>query len=278
MRTGAVVRRRQLGRALRELREAAGFSLEVAAPRLDWSSSKLSRIENGQQAVDVHGVRSMLDLYDGAQRWEELVELTRQTRQKGWWRAYGLDDRGYVPLEAAACLVRDVTLGVVPGLLQTPDYARALFESSATPRSAEYIDNAVEVRMVRQRRLKSEDDPLTLVAIIDESVVLRPVGGAAAMRRQLDHLVEAMALPAVTLQVLPLGLGGRPAMSAVFTLLSFGDTGIPDMVYADHPMGAIHLDKESDVARAILVFDRLQSLALCHDDSLELIKRAAVQL
>jgi transcriptional regulator with XRE-family HTH domain len=105
---GAVVRRLHLGRILRELREQAGLSLEVAAPSFDWSSSKLSRIENGRQGVDVHGVRTMMDVYGvvGPQ-WEELLDLTRAASEKGWWRAYGLDDKGYVPLEAEATLVRE---------------------------------------------------------------------------------------------------------------------------------------------------------------------------
>jgi hypothetical protein len=96
---GAVVRRLHLGRILRELREHAGLSLEVAAPALDWSSSKLSRIENGRQGVDVHGVRTMMDIYGvGGPQWDELLDLTRSASTKGWWRAFGLDDKGYVPL------------------------------------------------------------------------------------------------------------------------------------------------------------------------------------
>lgn len=138
--TGAVVRRLQLGPELRALRETAGLSLEAAGPRPHWSASKLSRIESGQQGMDVHGVRSMLDLYDGAERWEELIGLTRQTGEKGWWREYGLDDKGYVPLEAEARTVRDVPLGLVPGLLQTEPYARAIFESSVERHTDEQID------------------------------------------------------------------------------------------------------------------------------------------
>ena len=106
-RNGSVVRRRILGRQLRLLREQAGFTLEAAAPVLDWSVSKLSRIETAQQSIDVHGVRSMLDLYDvGGDRWGELVALTRETRRKGWWRAYKLGDMSYVGFEAEACRVQ----------------------------------------------------------------------------------------------------------------------------------------------------------------------------
>ncbi len=131
---GSVVRRRQLARLLRAMREESGLTLEQAAPRLDWSTSKLNRIEMAQQNVDVHGVKSMLDLYDvGGDRWTQVIELARAVRQRGWWRVYGSDDRGYVPLEAEASLVRDYTLGYAPGLLQTADYAREIFRSSLYP-------------------------------------------------------------------------------------------------------------------------------------------------
>ncbi len=277
-RNGSVVRRIQLGRALRELREAAGLSVEVAAPRLDWSSSKLSRTENGQQAVDVHGVRSMLDLYGvGGGRWTELIELTRQTRQKGWWRAYGLDDKGYVPLEAEASLVRDFTLTYVPGLLQTADYARTLFRSSLRRRTEAEVQNAVAIRVIRARRLTAETAPLELVAIMDEAALHRPVGGPAVFRTQLSHLIETAALPTVTLQVLPHSIGAYPGMSAVFTVLSFGDLGMVDMAYVEHPMGAVHMDKAADVSRATLTFDHLRSLALSPGDSVALIERVAAQ-
>lgn len=277
-RNGSVVRRMQLGRALRELRDAAGLSVEVAAPQLDWSSSKLSRIENGQQAVDVHGVRSMLDLYGaGGERWTELIELTRQTRQKGWWRAYGLDDLGYVPLETEATLVRDFTIAFVPGLLQTADYARALFRSSLRRYAGAELENAVTVRMIRAQRLVAETAPLELVAIVDEAVLHRPVGGSAVMPAQLAHLTEVAALPTVTLQVLPQSLGAYHGLEAAFTLLSFGDLGVADIAYVEHPMGALHIDKAADVARATLAFDHLRSLALGPGDSVALIERVAAQ-
>jgi transcriptional regulator with XRE-family HTH domain len=277
-RNGSTGVRRQLGRRLRLLREQAGLTLEEAAPALDWSTSKLSRIENAQQRVDTHGVRSMLDLYGvGGDQWGELIELTRLAWQRGWWRAYGLDDKGYVPLETEASLVRDFTVCYVPGLLQTADYARALFLASLTRRTEEQLENAIAVRMIRQRRLTSADDPLELVAIIDESVLLRPVGGRPVMATQLERLIEAAALDTVTLQVLPIGVGAHPAMTAVFTLLSFGELNEPDMAYVEHPMGAVHLSKERDVARATLVFDRLRSDALSPVDSVVLIRRVLEQ-
>ncbi|MBA2308151.1 MAG: helix-turn-helix domain-containing protein [Pseudonocardiales bacterium] len=273
-RNGSVVRQRQLGRTLRELREEAGLTLEEAAPRLDWSTSKLSRIEIAQQSIDVHGVRSMLDLYGvGGERWTQILELTRQARERGWWRAYGLTGLGYVAIETEATLVRDFTLGFVPGLLQTADYAHALFTASLNRRTDAQRENQIAVRMIRQERLTSTEHPLALVAIVEESVLYRPVGGAEVMRAQHIHLMEAAELPTVTLQVLPGDIGAHPGLDGAFTLLSFGELDEPDVAYVEHPMGAVHLQKEADVARATLVFDGLRSDALSPTDSGALIRR-----
>jgi transcriptional regulator with XRE-family HTH domain len=278
-RNGAVVRRLQLGRILRELREEAGLSLEVAAPALDWSSSKLSGIENGRQGVDVHGVRTMMDIYGvvGSQ-WDELLDLTRVVSTKGWWRAYGLDDTGYVPLETEASLVRDVTLGLVPGLLQTEEYMRAIFGSRLDPFAPDLLEGAVGARMIRQKRLTSDDDPLELIALIDEAAVRRQVGGPAAMRRQCLHLIAAADLKRVTLHVLPASVEVRPAMSGGFTLLTFEDLDLPDIAYAEHPLGSTNTDKPAAVDRANRLFARLHSLALDPDDSVALIQRVAAEM
>jgi len=273
---GSVIRKRILGRRLRLLREEAGLTLEAAAPALDWSTSTLSCIETGQQAPNVHGVRSMLDLYDaGGAVWEELVTLTREVRQKGWWRAYGIGDTSFVGFETEATLEQDFTLDYVPGLLQTPDYARALFAASVLRRSPAELDNEVAVRMIRQQRLSSASDPIQLVAVIDESVLHRPIGGADVLAAQLAHLLDVAQLDSVTLQVLPTSTIRRTAMGSGFIVLSFGDLGQPDMAYVEHALGALLLDKESDVATARLKFDQLRSEALNPADSVNLIRRAA---
>ena len=272
------LRRRQLGRELRELREAAGISLDEAAPQLDISTSSLSRIEKGQQAVTVHVVRSMLDLYDvGGPRWAQLIELTRQARKPGWWRAYGIDDFGYIPLEAEATLVRTYVLGLVPGLLQTEDYARALFEAAVLPLTPEELDAQVLVRMIRQRRLVDDDYPLELITVVDESALRRPIGGRNVMRAQLNRLVEAAELDRVTLQVLPAHVGARPALSGDFIVLSFDLLGLPDMAYAENALGSAQIEEEALVTRASMVFDRLRSLALSPTDSVALIRKLAEQ-
>ncbi|MGD9530399.1 helix-turn-helix domain-containing protein [Pseudonocardia sp.] len=273
-RNGSQVRRRILARELRKLREAAGLTLEEAAPRLDFSDSTLSRIENAQQGANVHAVKSMLDLYDAGDRWEELLALARVAKQRGWWQAYGLGGGGasYVGFETEAGRVRDFTVSYVPGLLQTADYARALFAAGMVWDSGQALENAVAVRTIRQERLTDSENPLHLEAIIDEAALRRPVGGPAVHRAQLEHLLRAVELPTVTLQVLPTRVGAHPALASPFTLLSFGDLGEPDIAYVEHTLGAVTFDKEPDVARARLFFDRLRAEALGLADSAALVR------
>jgi transcriptional regulator with XRE-family HTH domain len=276
---GSVVHRRILGRRLRLLREHAGLTLEEAAPQLDWSTSTLSRIENGQQAPHVHGVRSMMDLYGLAgEKWDDLLQLTREVRQKGWWRAYGMDDFSYVGFETEASSVLDFTLAYVPGLLQIPEYSEALFVDSGVHRTPAQVADAVAVRTIRQERLTADDRPLELLAIFDESVLTRPIGGREVLGAQLRHVVEAAGLPSVTVQVLPHSVGAHPALASAFTLLRFEHLGEPDIAYVEHTVGALQLEKVADVDRARLVFDRLRSAALDPEQSLARIREAAAQV
>jgi transcriptional regulator with XRE-family HTH domain len=279
MRSGTLVRRRQLARILRELRQKSGLTIKDAAPKLDFSPSKLSRIENAHQGVDVHVVRTMMDVFGvGGDQWNAILALTREASAKGWWRAYGLDDQGYVPLEAEASAVREYTVNYLPGLLQTADYARALFESSMHIGSRAVRENDVEIRMIRQERLRARENPLELIAVIEESAVRRMIGGSDVMCAQLAHVLEAAELDTVTIQVLPANVTAHPSVTGAFTVLSFDGLGEPDIGYVEHPMGSIHIEKAEDVARGRLVFDHLRSLALGPAESAALIERVAVQM
>lgn len=271
-----MVRRRQLARQLRVLRERAGLTLEAAAPELDWSTSKLSRIETGQQAVDVHGVRSMLDLYRvGGDDWAEIIELCREARQRGWWRAYGLGDDSYVGFENEATTVLDYTLAYIPGLLQTAEYARAVIKTAEGRRDR--LSNFVTARLIRQERLSSAEHPLELITVIDEGGLRRVVGNPRIHRAQLHHLLHAADLDSVTLQVLPASVGAHAAMVSPFTILQFADLGEPDLAYVEHTLGALFIEKKPDVQRARLLFDKLRSNALSPTDSVDLIKQLADQ-
>jgi transcriptional regulator with XRE-family HTH domain len=278
MRSGTLVRRRQLARLLRELRQSSGMTIEAAAPLLDFSPAKLSRIENAHQTVDVHAVRTMMDVFGVVGgRWDEILELTREANSKGWWRAYGLDDQGYVPLEAEASAVREYTVSVVPGLLQTTDYARALFEDGPRQATRAERENDVAVRMIRQGRLRAAEQPLELIAVIEEAALRRVTGGPDVMCAQLAHVLEVSELDAVTVQVLPMELGTHPGLGGAFILLSFDGLGEPDIGYVEHPLGAVHIEKAEDVARGRVVFDRLRARALSPADSIALIERVATQ-
>lgn len=278
MRANGTLRQRRLGRELRRLREEAGLTLEDAAPQLDWSTSKLSRIEIGQQSVDVHGVRSMLDLYDvGGDRWTEIIDLTREARQKGWWHPYGIRDQGYLGLETDAAVVHNYQLAYVPGLLQTEEYMRTLFRNSRRCPAEAEIQRDVRVRLLRQRRL-TERPTLELIAIVDESALRRPVGGADVMRAQLQNMVKRAALPSVCLQVLPLSLGVHSGLNGSFTVLGFNDPDEPEVAYVEHTVSAVHMEKEAEVSICNLVFDRLRSEALSPQDSIALVERLAAEL
>ncbi|HEY4005725.1 MAG TPA: helix-turn-helix transcriptional regulator [Pseudonocardia sp.] len=271
-------RRRQLARRLKTLRERNRLTLEEVCEPMQFSTSKLNRIENAENLIDIHELKSLLDIYCvTADRWPEYFDMLAAAKQRGWWRAYGLDDRGYVPMEADASLVRDFSLACVPGLLQTADYARTMLRASLAQRSSERLRNDLAVRMIRQKRLTSADDPLHLVAIVDESALHRPVGGPAVMAEQLAQLVERAALNTVTLQVLPTNHGAHIAQAGTFSLLSFDELGEPDVAYAEHPLGATHTDREAAVSRATMTFDRLRSDALSPADSEALVRRAAEQ-
>ncbi len=219
--------RRRLGRRLRTMRESAGLSLEAAAERLDKKRSALHRIETGVTKADVHFVRSAMDLYDAYD--PGLLDQTREAAKPAWFRAYGIADMGYVDVETFAVTVREFPGLNLPGLLQTEGYVRAMLGQGRRRRSEEQIANDVRVRLIRQKRLRDVENPLDLVAVVDEASLRRQVGGVEVMRGQLRHLIEVADLPTVGLQVLPLGAGVHSSMDGAFTLLSFPQPQDPDM-------------------------------------------------
>ena len=208
MTTGPTVRRRRLGTELRRLREANGLKLEEVAAQLGVAPSTLSRIETGKAPTKSAYLSQMLETYgvtDAEQR-QVLVDMAREGHRKGWWAAYddvlpsGFDI--YVGLEAETAAIRGYEISVVHGLLQTPDYARAVLREMFPRHTAEQIGRLVDLRIERQRRL-DDDPPLELWAILDEAVIRRPVGGTAVMCAQLEHLLAMAERPGLTLQILP---------------------------------------------------------------------------
>lgn len=252
-----------------------GLSTEEVAVRMEMSSSALNRVELGG-SINIHALRSLLDLFGVPyDRWPEYENMLRAGAERGWWHAFGLKDQGYVPLEADATLVRDYNPLVLPGLLQTADYAKELFTASGERRSDEKLRNAIAVRMIRQKRLTSTEDPIELIAVIPESLLHQRIGSLKLMAKQLANLLKVASLDTVTLQVIPHEIGAHPAMSGMFTLLSFGDLGEPDVVYIEHAVGAVNSDKEALVELATLKFEQLRAVALSPEDSVTLIRGIA---
>jgi transcriptional regulator with XRE-family HTH domain len=268
-----VVLRQEVGRRIRLARQHAGLTVVQAAAHLEITRSALSRFENGIGGVNVHLLKSMMDVYD--QRMDDVLDMIRQARAKGWWRQYGVSDKAFVALETAATRASNYELSFVPGLLQTADYARALFMSGRAQRSEDWIAGMLAVRMIRQERLTDEEHPLELDAVIHESALRYPVGGSAVMRNQMLHLALINELPTVTLRVLPTSRISNEALVGPFTVLDFPLAGQPSISYALHALGDERQDKSEYVEPARLRFTHLRSLALDPDESVALIEQVA---
>jgi transcriptional regulator with XRE-family HTH domain len=273
------VRARQLAAELRRLRDAATLTGEEAAGRLGWSPSKISRIETGTTAPGPADLRRLLDLYEvsGTQR-GRLELLGQSAGQRGWWDAYsdtlGPEYTALIALEAEAESVRWYSPMLVPGLLQTERYAREVISSGLLIAPPGEVERRVQVKMTRQRVLAG-DNPVQLSVVLDEAAVLRMVGGAGIMREQLAHLAKMTSQPTVTVQVLPLSAGPHPATTGEFTILAFPELIAPDVVYLENMTSDLYVEREGEVYRYGMAFDRLRELALTPEKSAQLITEQA---
>ncbi|HEX6500981.1 MAG TPA: helix-turn-helix transcriptional regulator [Micromonosporaceae bacterium] len=262
------VQSRRLGKELRRLRQRAGLTIHVAARHLGCSASKISRMETGNSGVGLADVRVLLNLYQvGDAEAEELMSLARQARQKGWWEPYGEVLSGsYVGLEAAAETIRGYEVQVVPGLLQTAAYARAMIGGARLDIDDEELDRRVNVRMARQALL-TQHDPVKLSVILDEALFRRLVGGREVMREQFERLLGAVDLPNVVIQVLPFAVGAHAGMEGGFAILHYADAGDTDVVFAENAAGGLFLTKDEELRRYDVIFDHLREKALDPDES-----------
>jgi DNA-binding XRE family transcriptional regulator len=249
---GPTVRRMLVGSQLRRLRTEAGVSREQAATAIRASEWKIHRLENGQVGFKDRDVVDLLRFYGVTDPGEvaALAVLAREANEPGWWQQYGdvLPQwfRAYVDLESAATLIRTYEGQLVPGLLQTEDYMRAVIAGARLDDPKQEAEQRVQLRLGRQALLERADAP-RLWAVVDEAALRRPVGGAKVMGAQLERLIEATRLPTVTLQVLPLDAGAHPAMVGAFSILRFADRELPDLVYLEHLSNAVYLDKRDEV-------------------------------
>src|SRR5712692_7860906 len=225
--TGSTVPRRQLGRYLRELRNRERLTVKVAAEKLEWSEAKIWRIETGQTSLRSLDVEAMCKIYGApAGLTEALMGLAKETKARGWWHAYGdVIPEGfdvYIGLEEAASLLSMYQSELVPGLLQTEDYARTVIRSGKPGEDDEQVDRLVHVRIARQALVQRATAPLELRAALNEAVIRRPVGGPAVMAAQLDRLAQAAEMPNVSLRVVPFSAGlHHGVMSGPFYILRF---------------------------------------------------------
>ncbi|MEU0006198.1 helix-turn-helix transcriptional regulator [Streptomyces sp. NPDC006314] len=266
-----------LGRRLLDLRERAGLKREEAARVLRVAPATIRRMEMAEVALKIPYVQLLLQAYgipdDEA---EVFVQLAEEANRPGWWQRFHDILPGwfsmYVSLEGAAALIRSYEPHFVPGLLQTEDYARGVLKSGALGQtSPEEIERHVALRMQRQELLTRPDAP-RFWAVMDETVLRRPVGGPEVMRAQIDKLLEATKLPQVTLQVAPFASGPHPGTYGPFVLFRFAMSELPDMVYSEYLTGAVYLDARTEVATHLEVMDRMAAQAATAQRTKEILR------
>ncbi|MEU5951374.1 helix-turn-helix transcriptional regulator [Streptomyces sp. NPDC047525] len=275
MRYGPAVRRRKLGAELRALRTHAGLTSGQAADRVGWHQSKVSRIETGRSSVKAADVRLLLEAYEvrDPRLRQLLVALAGSDDDGGrrhWWHAYREllppAYRDFISLESQACRMRTLETTVVPGLLQTPDYARAVTRAALDGLPDDQVDTLVEVRLARQDVLRAAP-PLRLSVILDEAVLHRPVGGNHVLAGQLKRLLEAAQLPHVRLQVLPFAAGEHVGLIGSFVIFSFPNIADLDVVVLDHLTSSLYLERREDLQAYTDAFNSLQEKALSPEES-----------
>ncbi|MEU9298899.1 helix-turn-helix transcriptional regulator [Streptomyces sp. NPDC048269] len=264
------VSRRRLGSELRRLREIRGMTTPQVAKSLLISQPKISLMENGRRLIKPRDVRDLCGLYGVQDRRlvDHLMQLARESGQQGWWNAYGDIPYGaYIGLEAEAVAVRCYEPLVIPRLLQTPSYARAVIAGTIPQAAAEQAATRLQVRLRRQRRLDAPVNPLRLWAVLDESALRRVVGSREVMREQLEHLTHLGAQPYITVQVLPHDMGAHPGVSGQFALLEFADAADASVVYLERFTSDLYLEKRSDVRIYSDMYAHLQAQALSPDST-----------
>ncbi|MFE0455056.1 helix-turn-helix domain-containing protein [Streptomyces sp. NPDC058914] len=283
MQHGPAVRRRKLGAELRALRARVGLTSGQAARLVGWHQSKVSRIETGTSGTKPADVRLLLDAYGvtDPQLRELMLALAGSVESGGrdhWVHAYrGVLPpayRDFISLESQATAMRTLETTVVPGLLQTPEYARAVTRAAVEGVDEEQLDTLVEVRLARQDVLRVRP-PLELNAVLDEAVLRREVGGPEVMARQLERLMEAARLPQVTLQVLPFTAGEHIGVTGSFVIFSFSSTSDLDVVVLDHLTSSLYLERKEDLQAYTEAFNALRARALSPADTLEYIAATA---
>lgn len=266
-----------LGKRLQELRERAGLSRDQAAKVLRVTAATVRRMETAEVALKIPYVQALLKAYGISDAENDaFVELAEEANRPGWWQRFHdvLPDwfSMYVSLEGAASLLRMYEPHFVPGLLQTEDYARTVMRTGAVGQARpEDIERHVALRMERQSLLTRPDAP-RLWVVMDETVLRRPVGSVEIMRAQVGKLLEATAMPNVTLQIAEFSTGHHPGTYGPFVLFRFAVPELPDMVYSEYLTGAVYFDARPEVASYLEVMDRMAAQAATAQRTKELLR------
>lgn len=278
-RSSPTARRRRLATALRQLREDHQLSCAEVGKTVGWSESKVSRIETGRVGIrqdDLHRLLAVYNIDDEVR--STLLTLRRQASHRGWWHSYAdaLPDwfHSYVGLEDGAKALMTYENQLIPGLMQTDDYAAAVIRAHRPSLDADEMDRQLAARATRQTLL-TRSDPLQLWAVLDEAVLRRKVGGADIMRAQMNRLREIAALSNVTLQVLTFDHGSHASMGTSFTILKFPEPADTDIVYLEDLTSSQYLEEPPDIERYTLVFDHLRAAALSPEASDDFIGQVA---
>ncbi len=263
----------QLGSQLRRAREHSGVPTERAADVIEVSPSTLRRIEQGRVGLKAPALNALLDLYGviDAELRETLLSMARSGKQRGWWAKYGdlpNSYRQFIGLESAASEIQNFETLVVPGLLQTEAYAQAIVSSEAVTPTPEGVAQRVAARVERQKLITGGQ--LRMVAVLDEAVLHRQIGGREIMAQQLTALLDAQKLWNVTIQVIPFREGAYASMLSSFAILNFDDG--PGVVYVEGLTGDLYAEGE-DVRRCTVVFNSLRASALSATASAAMIKK-----
>ncbi|MGW5643119.1 Scr1 family TA system antitoxin-like transcriptional regulator [Saccharopolyspora sp. NPDC003752] len=280
---GPNLRRRELGRELRALREQVGKKVAEAAKYAGLTVTTINRIEGGKQVILPRNVRLLCQFYGvEAPMSDHLVRQAEESNERGWWAMYSdnMPDwfEKYVGLESDAAELWNYSTTVVDGLLQTPEYAQALFEVGIAT-DERTLQRSIELRKARQDRVNREKHPTQLHAVLDEAAVRRVVGGEKVLQAQLRYLAEAAKKPNMTIQVMPFGAGAHLGLQTPFSMLRFPE-GFDDMdaVYVENLRGGVWLERPADIEHYTEVFMQMRNKALSLDESVDFLVSLASSL
>jgi transcriptional regulator with XRE-family HTH domain len=285
---GQTVRRRRLRSELRRVRETASLTQDQVATAMDWSLSKVIRIESGAVGISTNDLKALLNLYrvEDAERIDDLIGLAQSARQReqAWWTGFrpviSPPYLTYIGYEAEAAAILQFHTAIVPGLLQTEAYMRAIMQDTPlAPLEPDAIETLVKVRLSRQHHVLERRTPPEIITVLDEGVLRRVIGAPAAMRDQLRHLHQMAKQSRFPIQVLPFSAGANPGINGPFAIVEFADENEPDVVSLDGGPNTLLLrEDEEEVAQYREVFVRLRELSLDPGVSLELISKIAADM